>query len=154
MPLGTHSASTRAKKPPWPHGKTWPPVWVCPGRVRPQNGLSFRTGVTEASGACNIARIQKVQCRLLQAKCHSQAQSLFFARVWALCVPRGTSHRVEFRWGVREMSLTIKTGNNKPKHQHKKNTNQNNQQARTKGQAQVRTSLNEQKVQIRGPTQW
>ena len=25
------------------------------------------------------------------------AASFFFARAWALCAPRGTSHRVEFR---------------------------------------------------------
>ena len=44
------------------------------------------------------------------------AQPHFFARVRALCVPRGTSHRVEFRWGVREMSLINKTsGTNRKK---------------------------------------
>ena len=74
----------------------------------------------------------------------------FFARAWALCVPRGTSHRVEFRWGVREMSLTSRQAG-PSQNTNTNNTNQNNQQARTKGQAQVRTSLKEQKVQIRGP---
>ena len=39
---------------------------------------------------------------------------LFFARVGALCVPRGTSHRDEFVWGVRGMSLTKTTSRTKP----------------------------------------
>ena len=78
--------------------------------------------------------------------------AFFFARVWALFVPRGTSHRDEFRWGVRGMSLTIKTSSTKPDPKTKNHTNQNNQQTRT-GQAQIRASLKEQKVQIRGPTQ-
>ena len=79
--------------------------------------------------------------------------SFFFARVWALCAPRGTSHRVEFRWGVRGMSLTIKTSSTEPNTKNQQ-TNQKQPTSRTKGQAQVRTSLKEQKVQIRGPTQW
>ena len=31
---------------------------------------------------------------------------LFFARVWALCVPRGTSHRVE-EWGALQVRLGL-----------------------------------------------
>ena len=37
----------------------------------------------------------------------------FFARVWELCVRRGTSHCDEFIWGARGMSLTSTTSSNK-----------------------------------------
>ena len=39
---------------------------------------------------------------------------LFFFLHGALCVPRGTSHRDEFKWGVRGMSLTSTTSRTKP----------------------------------------
>ena len=57
----------------------------------------------------------------------------FFARVGALCVPRGTSHRVEFVWGGErnepdkpEQRNQTKTPNH-PKHKQKTNNHRNNQ---------------------------
>ena len=46
---------------------------------------------------------------------HVSPRGDFFARVGALRVPRGTSHRDEFVWGVRGMSLTNTTSRTKSK---------------------------------------
>ena len=59
------------------------------------------------SGGRSLQRLQKGLRRAL-------SPLFFFARVRALCVPRGTSHHDEFEWAVRGMSLTRTTSRTKP----------------------------------------
>ena len=49
-----------------------------------------------------IASMEEAQALLLKnfRVGKDKPSEFFFARVGALCAPRGTSHRVEFVWGV------------------------------------------------------
>ena len=79
------------------------------------------------------------------------ATAFFFARVGALCVPRAP-RRIRMGSTGSEPDEHDQQNQTKPQNQtppqQKQPTTQNQ-----KGQAQVRTSLKEQKVRIRGPTQ-
>ena len=112
-----------------------------------QPGMPIRDQVRGDSGHCSLAALWskdtgQARSRRFRIDAWQFAPVLaFFCTGGALCVPRGTSHRDEFVWGVRGMSLTNTTSRTKP-----------TPKPKTTPRKQQRTSLKEQKVWIRGPT--
>ena len=67
-----------------------------------------------AAGGPALSAVAGAVFRDCRKGCGARCRRFFFARVRALCVPRGTSHHDEFEWAVRGMSLTRTTSRTKP----------------------------------------